>query len=89
MIPASNVKNLMLKEKVVQAVRDGTFHIWSVETIDEGIEILTGVRAGSRKADGSFEDGTVSALVDQRLRNLAESMCKFAGATGSGGKAEE
>ena len=73
----------------MQAVRDGTFHIWSVETIDEGIEILTGARAGSRNADGSFEDGTVSALVDQRLRKLAESMCRFAGATSAEQKDEE
>jgi len=88
MIPASNVRNLMLKEQVVQAVRDGTFHIWSVETIDEGIEILTGVRAGSRTADGSFEEGTVNALVDKRLSKLAEGMCRFSGAVGPGGRSE-
>ena len=78
MIPESNVQNLMLKEKVVEAVRDSRFHIWAVKTIDEGIEILTGVRAGQAREDGTFEEGTVNRLVDERLRTMAERMRKFA-----------
>lgn len=67
-VPESNVKNLMLKEELVEAVKDRKFHIWSVKTIDEGIEILTRVNAGQRKEDGTFEEGTVNCLVDKRLR---------------------
>ncbi len=77
-IPESNIKNLMLKEEVVEAVREGKFHIWPVRTVDEGIEILTGVRAGQRQEDGTFEEGTVNYLVDKRLRELAETMRRFA-----------
>jgi lon-related putative ATP-dependent protease len=72
LIPASNVKNLMLKETVVEAVQAGQFHIWPVSHISEGIELLTGVKAGRRLEDGSFEAGSVNDRVDQRLRELAE-----------------
>jgi predicted ATP-dependent protease len=77
MIPKSNVQDLMLKEEVVKAVADGRFHIHPVSTIDEGIEALTGVRAGERRKDGSFEPNTVNYKVDQRLRQMAETMAKF------------
>jgi lon-related putative ATP-dependent protease len=78
MIPASNVQNLMLKEEVVEAVKAGKFHVWQVKTVDEGIEILTGVPAGQRQEDGRFEEGTVGHQVDQRLEELAETMKDFA-----------
>ncbi|MGA9351834.1 MAG: ATP-binding protein [Anaerolineae bacterium] len=77
LIPESNVQNLMLKEEVVEAVREGKFHIWSVKTVDEGIEILTGVKAGVRKEDGTFEEDSVNDRVDRRLRELAEKMRDF------------
>jgi len=77
MIPVQNVKNLMLKPEVVEAVRAGRFHIWAVTTIDEGIEILTGVPAGERQADGTWPEGSVNARVDQRLRQMAEALRKF------------
>ena len=54
MIPESNVQNLMLKEEVVEAVKAGKFHIYSAKTIDEGIEILTGIKAGEKREDGTF-----------------------------------
>ncbi len=76
-LPESNVCNLMLKEAVVEAVRDGSFHIWPVKSIDEGIEVLTGVRAGERLEDGSFEENTVNGLVDKRLRDFAETLASF------------
>jgi predicted ATP-dependent protease len=79
MIPRSNVRNLMLKDEVVEAVRDGKFHIWSVETIDQGIGILTGIPAGERQADGSYPEGTINRMVDTRLREMLESMKKFSG----------
>ena len=66
-IPESNVANLMLKETVVEAIRQGKFHLWPVRTIDEGIEVLTGVKAGERLPDGSFESESVNARVDERL----------------------
>ena len=77
LIPQSNVKNLMLKEEIVEATRNGQFHIWPVRTIDEGIEVLTGVPAGRRLDDGSFEEGTIHALVDERLRSLSETLQQF------------
>jgi lon-related putative ATP-dependent protease len=76
-IPESNVANLVLKEPVVEAVKDGKFHIWAVKTIDEGIEILTGVAAGKRQEDGAFEEGTVFDRIDERLRKMAETMAEF------------
>jgi predicted ATP-dependent protease len=69
MIPRSNVDNLMLDPETVEAVERGAFHIYSVESIDQGIEILTGVRAGSLE-----EPGTVNYLVDQRLRKMAKTL---------------
>lgn len=78
MIPESNVQNLMLKEEVVEAVKAGKFHIFSVKTIDEGIEILTGVKAGIRK-NGTFEEGTVNDRVDKRLKEMAEKLKEFPG----------
>ena len=77
LIPESNVQHLMLKEEVVQAVKEGKFHIYPVKTIDEGIEILTGVKAGERKPDGTYEEGTINYLVDKRLKEMAEMMKEF------------
>ncbi len=76
-IPKSNERHLMLKDEVVEAVRAGRFHIWSVETIDQGIEILTGVAAGEALSDGSYPEGTVNCLVEKRLRVMVENMKKF------------
>ena len=76
-LPASNVANLMLKESVVEAIGQGKFHLWPVRTIDEGIEVLTGVKAGERLPDGSFEADTVNALVDKRLRQMADTLQHF------------
>jgi predicted ATP-dependent protease len=67
-VPASNVRNLMLADEVADAVRDGRFHVWAVRTIDEGIELLTGAPAGRPGADGTYPAGTVHALVQARLR---------------------
>ena len=78
-IPHQNVQNLMLRQDVIEAVEKGLFHIYPVKTIDEGIEILTGVEAGEMKADGTFEPGTVNYLVDQELHRLAQSWKAFSG----------
>jgi lon-related putative ATP-dependent protease len=77
MIPESNVQTLMLKEEIVDAVKEGKFHIFSVKTIDEGMEVLTGVKAGERKKDGAFDEETVNYRVDKRLRQMAEKLREF------------
>ena len=78
MIPKSNIQDLMLKDEVVKAVKDGRFHIYAISTIDEGIEVITGVKAGERRKDGSFEPSTVNDKVDRRLREMAETLARFA-----------
>jgi lon-related putative ATP-dependent protease len=78
MIPKSNAQDLMLREEVVKAVKDGRFHIYPVSTIDEGIEILTGVKAGARRKNGTFEPNTLNDKVDRRLKEMAETLSRFA-----------
>ncbi len=73
-IPHQNVKNLMLSEDVVEAVRAGMFHIYPVKTIDEGIELLMGQKAGVRTKNGSFSKGSIHYKVDQKIVQLAESL---------------
>ena len=72
MIPQANVHNLMLRADVVEAVKAGKFHIYSVSSIDEGIEVLTGVAAGARQADGSYPDGTINDRVQKKLQLFTE-----------------
>lgn len=76
-IPASNVVNLMLREDIVDAVQEGRFHIWPVQTIDEGIELLTGVPAGVPDEKGEYPEGTVHYTVQKRLRELAMELKSF------------
>jgi predicted ATP-dependent protease len=59
---------------VVQAVKQGKFHIYPVRTIDQGIEMLTGIKAGVRGKDGTFEEGTIYQRVDKRLAAMAEKL---------------
>ena len=77
LIPSANVEDLMLREDVLEAVASGNFHIWPVSRIEQGIELLTGVKAGSRNGDGAFPAGTVFAKVDERLRDMARMMKEF------------
>lgn len=76
-IPAANIQHLMLDDEVIEAVARGQFHIWAVETVDQGIEILTGVPAGERQPDGSYPEGTIHRRVVDRLREYAERMRDF------------
>jgi len=78
LIPHQNVQNLMLRQDVVDAAAEGRFHIHPVRTIDEGIEILTGVPAGRLKEDGTWEEGTINFLVDKELVRLAKTSKDFA-----------
>jgi lon-related putative ATP-dependent protease len=77
LIPASNVKHLMLRQDVVDAVEEGTFHVYPVETVDQGIEVLTGVPAGERDEEGNYPEGTVNYKVERRLAELAEKRSSF------------
>ncbi len=76
-IPYQNVKNLMLKKEVVQAIKDKKFHIYPAESVNQVIELLTGKEAGSRGSTGKFKTGTVNYLVDKKLREFAEDYRKF------------
>lgn len=69
-IPKSNLKNLMLREDVVEAIKEGRFHVYAVETIDEGIEILTGVEAGELDEKGEYPEGTINYLVQKKLDEM-------------------
>src|SRR6266498_4568371 len=77
LIPKSNVQHLMLSEEVVEAVKQRRFHIYPVSTIDEGIEILTGVKAGALKSGGDYEADTVHFKANRRLTEMASEITKF------------
>ena len=72
LIPGTNVQHLMLDTRVVEACRQGRFHVWAVDTVDEGMELLTGLPMGRRGDDGRYPEGTVNARVEARLQHLAE-----------------
>jgi ATP-dependent Lon protease len=77
LIPIENVEDLMLRDDVVAAVAAGNFHVYPVARIEEGVELLTGVAAGSRTAHGDFESNTVFGLVNDRLREMAHTLKQF------------
>jgi Lon-like ATP-dependent protease len=81
-IPAANVPDLMLRPRVVDAVREGRFHVWPIDTIDRGLEILTGVAAGERGGRRAFPRDSVNGTIDRRLKKLANLMRDY---TGTGG----
>lgn len=76
-IPHQNVDDLLLRPDVIEAVKNGKFHIYPIKTINEGIEILTGVPAGRQLASGKFSEGSVMARVDQQLMEMALTMQSF------------
>ncbi len=78
LIPVQNVHNLMLREAVVEAVREGQFHIWAIRTVEEGLEVLTGVPAGQPDGDGAFPEGTINHRVQKRLADMGERLRRFA-----------
>lgn len=77
LIPQSNVKHLMVRSDVIEAVEAGEFHIYPVETIDEGLEILTGLPAGERGDDGSYPEGSINARVQAALNEMAQQRKAF------------
>jgi predicted ATP-dependent protease len=78
LIPASNVQHLMLRQDVVDAVKEGQFHIYPVENVDQGLELLTGMPAGERDEEGKFPEGTVNRRIEDRLVAIAEKRQAFA-----------
>jgi lon-related putative ATP-dependent protease len=89
MIPHLNIDDLMLRKDVVKAVEEGNFHIYPVKTIDQGIEILTGVEASERLGDGKFKEGSVNDLVDKKLQELGKKIKEFEGGEEEGAKPEK
>ncbi|MFB3887601.1 MAG: Lon protease family protein [Thermodesulfobacteriota bacterium] len=89
MIPQLNVGDLMLRKDIVKAVEEKRFHIYPVQTIDQGIEILTGVEAGERVDGGGYKEGTVNDLVDKKLRELGTKIKEFEGGGEEGPKEEK
>lgn len=78
LIPASNVKHLVLRPRVIEAVRDGKFRIFPIETVDQGMTLLTGRDAGERDTEGHFPPQSVNGLAESRLRNFAQTRRRFA-----------
>ena len=72
MIPVQNVQNLSLSDEIIEAVKNKKFHIYAISTIEEGIEILTGVPAGKKDSNGHFPAGTVNYLVYEKLKKYAK-----------------
>jgi len=77
LIPQGNVKNLMLKQEVIDAVQAGQFHIYPVTHVDQGIELLTGIPAGERDEEGNYPEGSINQRVEARLAELAEKRARF------------
>ena len=89
LIPAANVKHLMLRHDVVEACAAGRFAVYPIETIDQGIALLTGRQAGERGPDGAFPEGGVNARVEARLEDFAAKARAFARARPEAGDDEE
>lgn len=77
LIPKSNVVHLMLRKDVIDSVKSGEFHIYPVDHIDEGIEIMTGIKAGKKKDDGTYPEGTINAMVKEQLDKMANRLTEF------------
>ena len=82
LIPRANLRNLMLRPEVVEAVKEDKFHIYAVSTVDEGIEVLTGVPAGKLRKDGKYPPGTVNRKVADTLKEMADKLKQFYGPSG-------
>ncbi|MFW6080582.1 MAG: Lon protease family protein [Desulfosalsimonas sp.] len=88
MIPEQNVKHLMLRKDVVEAVEKEQFHIYPVTTVDQGIELLTGLPAGEPDEEGNYPEDTVNGMVQKKLAAMAENMRQFSQGPEQGGQSE-
>jgi predicted ATP-dependent protease len=77
LIPKANVKNLMLRQDVIDAVSDGMFHIYPIETIEQGIELLTGIPAGEMDEEGAYPEDSINHQVIARLDEMAETQREY------------
>ena len=77
MIPHQNVKNLVLRQDVIDAIKARRFHIWAIKTIKDGIEVLTGMEAGERDGTGKYPNETLYRRVDERLEKLSKNGRSF------------
>ena len=75
-IPKRNARNLVLSEDVREAVDKGLFNVYTMDKMEEGLEILTGMKAGELQADGTYPEGTINYLVEKRLTEISEAMEK-------------
>ncbi|MFP4227072.1 MAG: S16 family serine protease, partial [Desulfobacterales bacterium] len=86
--PEANVKHLMLRKDVVAAIENEKFHIYPVKTVDEGMELLTGVPAGEPDENNRYPEKTINGMVQQRLAKMAENMRQFSKGMEQGGQRE-
>lgn len=75
-IPSQNMRNLVLNDDVAEAVEKGLFHIYAIHNVDEGMEILTGVSAGSRQQDGTYPEGSINHRVYRKLKRFAQTVVR-------------
>ena len=78
-IPATNIKHLMLREDIRQAVADGQFAIHAIDSVDDGIELLTGLPAGQRDEQEQFPEGSINRRVEDKLAHYSEAMQAYSG----------
>jgi predicted ATP-dependent protease len=88
-VPSRNLKNLMLRADAVESVREGKFRVWEVSTIEEALEVLTGMPAGERDEHGKYPEGTVHHAVEKKLLEMGETLKKAAAAKGKKKDAKE
>ena len=77
LMPESNVEDLMLREDVLEAVTQGKFHIWPVSRVEQGLEVLTGIAAGTKNGSGAFEGATLFGLMNEKLGEMAKTLKQF------------
>lgn len=88
-IPVQNIRNLHLPDEIIESVKKKEFYIYAVNTIDEGIEILTDIPAGKKQADGTYPKGTINYLVMQKLKKYYEKARMNSGLNTSNNKVQE
>jgi lon-related putative ATP-dependent protease len=89
MIPSKNLRNLMLDQEIVEAVKEGNFHVWPISTIEEGLAVLTGMEAGELQEDGTYPEGTLFKKVDDRLKKISEIVRAYGKDAENGKRKEE
>ena len=88
-IPRKNLKHMMVNKDVTEAVQDGKFNIYTIDNIEDGIEILTGMPAGELQPDGNYPEGTLNFLVSKRLEELSKALKETEDENGKKNKKKE